>query len=136
MDATVLKIRIDRVVKNIAAYIMLGITLEGKKEIIGIWIGENETSKYWLMVLNEIKKRGIQDVLIFAIDGLNGFNQAIEAVYPKAEIQRCIVHQIRSSLRYVSWKDRKAVATDLKTVYTAPTEEDAQQALPDPAQEE
>lgn len=129
MDATVLKIRVDRVVKNIAAYIMLGISLEGKKEIIGIWIGENETSKYWLGLLNELKNRGVQDVLIFAIDGLNGFNQAIEAVYPNAEIQRCIVHQIRSSLRYVSWKDRKAVAKDLKTVYTAPTEEDAQLAL-------
>jgi transposase-like protein len=129
MDATVLKIRVDRVVKNIAAYIMLGITLEGKKEILGIWIGENETSKYWLSLLNELKNRGVDDVLIFAIDGLNGFNQAIEAVYPKAEIQRCIVHQIRSSLRYVSWKDRKAVAADLKTIYTASTEEDAEEAL-------
>jgi len=129
MDATVLKIRVDRVVKNIAAYIMLGITIEGKKEIIGIWIGENETSKYWLTVLNDIQKRGIQDVLIFAIDGLNGFNEAIQAVYPKAEIQRCIVHQIRSSLRFVSWKDRKAVAKDLKSVYAAHNEEDAQIAL-------
>ena len=129
MDATVLKIRVDRVVKNVAAYIMLGITIDGKKEILGIWIGENETSKYWLTLLNELKNRGVEDVLIFAIDGLNGFNQAIEAVYPKAEIQRCIVHQIRSSLRYVSWKDRKAVANDLKTVYTASTEEDAQTAL-------
>lgn len=129
MDATVLKIRVDRVVKNIAAYIMLGVTLEGKKEIIGIWIGENESSKYWLTLLNELKNRGVDDVLIFAIDGLNGFNQAIQAVYPKAEIQRCIVHQIRSSLRYVSWKDRKAVARDLKTVYSANTEEDAQIAL-------
>lgn len=129
MDATVLKIRVDRVVKNIAAYIMLGVTLEGKKEIIGIWIGENESSKYWLTLLNELKNRGVEDVLIFAIDGLNGFKQAIQAVYPQAEIQRCIVHQIRSSLRYVSWKDRKAVAKDLKTVYTANTEEDAQIAL-------
>lgn len=129
MDATVLKIRVDRVVKNIAAYIMLGITLEGKKEIIGIWIGENETSKYWLTVLNDIQKRGIQDVLIFAIDGLNGFNEAIQAVYPKAEIQRCIVHQIRSSLKFVSWKDRKAVAKDLRSVYAAHNEEDAQLAL-------
>jgi len=129
MDATVLKIRVDRVVKNIAAYIMLGITLEGKKEIIGIWIGENETSKYWLTVLNDIQKRGVQDVLIFAIDGLNGFNEAIKAVYSKAEIQRCIVHQIRSSLRFVSWKDRKAVAKDLKPVYTALNEEDGQMAL-------
>lgn len=129
MDATVLKIRVDRVVKNIAAYIMLGVTLEGKKEIIGIWIGENETSKYWLTVLNDIQKRGVQDVLIFAIDGLNGFSEAISAVYPKAEIQRCIVHQIRSSLKFVSWKDRKSVAKDLKSVYTAYTEEDAQTAL-------
>lgn len=129
MDATVLKIRVDRVVKNIAAYIMLGITLEGKKEILGIWIGENETSKYWLTLLNELKNRGVEDILIFAIDGLNGFNQAIQAVYPKSEIQRCIVHQIRSSLKFVSWKDRKAVAKDLKTIYTASTEEDAQLAL-------
>jgi transposase-like protein len=129
MDATVLKIRVDRVVKNIAAYIMLGITLEGKKEIIGIWIGENETSKYWLTVLNDIQKRGIRDVPIFAIDGLNGFKEAIQAVYPKAEIQRCIVHQIRSSLRFVSWKDRKAVAKDLKSIYAAHNEEDAQLAL-------
>ena len=129
MDATVLKIRVDRVVKNVAAYIMLGITLDGKKDIIGIWIGENETSKYWLTLLNELKNRGVEDVLIFAIDGLNGFNQAIQAVYPKSEIQRCIVHQIRSSLRYVSWKDRKIVARELKTIYTAKTEEDAQLAL-------
>lgn len=129
MDATVLKIRVDRVVKNIAAYIMLGVTLEGKKEIIGIWIGENETSKYWLTVLNDVKKRGVEDVLIFAIDGLNGFSEAISAVYPKAEIQRCIVHQIRSSLKFVSWKDRKEVAKDLKSVYTAYTEEDGQLAL-------
>ena len=129
MDATVLKIRVDRVVKNIAAYIMPGFTLEGKKEIIGIWIGENETSKYWLTVLNDIKKRGVEDVLIFAIDGLNGFNEAIKAVYPKAEIQRCIVHQIRSSLKFVSWKDRKAVAKDLKSVYSAYDEENAQLAL-------
>jgi len=129
MDATVLKIRVDRVVKNIACYIMLGVTLEGKKEIIGIWIGENETSKYWLTVLNDIKKRGVEDVLIFAIDGLNGFSEAIAAVYPKAEIQRCIVHQIRNSLKFVSWKDRKAVAKDLKSVYTAYSEEDGQSAL-------
>lgn len=129
MDATVLKIRVDRVVKNIAAYIMLGVTLEGKKEIIGIWIGENETSKYWLTILNDIQKRGVQDVLIFAIDGLNGFNEAIKAVYPKADIQRCIVHQIRSSLKFVSWKDRKEVAKDLKSVYSALNEEDAQLAL-------
>jgi transposase-like protein len=131
MDATVLKIRVDRVVKNIACYIMLGVTLEGKKEIIGIWIGENETSKYWLTVLNDIKKRGVDDVLIFAIDGLNGFSEAISAVYPKSEIQRCIFHQIRNSLKFVSWKDRKEVAKDLKAVYTAIDEESAQLSLTD-----
>ena len=135
MDATVLKIRVDRVVKNIAAYIMLGITLEGKKYILGIWIGENESSKQWLTLLNEIKNRGVEDVLIFAIDGLNGFKEAIEAVYPKAEIlllavmlsvakrKRCIVHQIRNSLKFVSWKDRKEVAKDLKSIYISSTEE-------------
>lgn len=129
LDATVLKIRVDRVVRNIAAYIMLGITLEGKKEIIGIWIGENETSKYWLGLLNELKNRGVDDVLIFAVDGLNGFSDAIKAVYPKAQIQRCIVHQIRNSLKYVSWKDRKKVANDLKGIYTAITQEDGELAL-------
>ncbi len=129
MDATVLKIRIDRVVRNVAAYIMLGVTQEGNKEIIGIWIGNNETSKYWLSLLNELKNRGVEDVLIFAIDGLNGFNEAIQAIYPKAEIQRCIVHQIRSSLKFVSWKDRKAIAKDLKSVYTANTEEQALENL-------
>jgi putative transposase len=129
MDATVLKIRIDRVVKNVAAYIMLGITAEGNKEIIGIWIGNNETSKYWLSLLNEIKNRGVEDVLIFAIDGLNGFNEAIQAIYPKAEIQRCIVHQIRSSLKFVSWKDRKVIAKDLKSIYTAVSEEKALENL-------
>ena len=131
MDATVLKIRIDRVVKNVAAYIMLGITTEGTKEIIGIWIGNNETSKYWLSLLNEIKNRGVEDVLIFAIDGLNCFNEAIQAIYPKSEIQRCIVHQIRSSLKFVSWKDRKEIARDLKSVYCAITEEQALSNLND-----
>jgi transposase-like protein len=129
MDATVLNIRVDRVVKNIACYLMIGVTLEGKKEILGIWIGENETSKYWLSVLNEIKNRGVQDVLIFAIDGLNGFNEAIKATYPKAEIQRCIVHQIRNSLKFVSWKDRKSLAKDLRCVYSANTEDEGLRAL-------
>ncbi|WP_369792121.1 transposase [Lebetimonas sp. JH292] len=105
MDATVLKIKVERNIKNTACYIMLGITIEGKKDILGIWISEeNETSKYWLSILNEIKNRGVEDVLIFSIDGLNGFNEAIKAVYPKAEIQRCVVHQIRNSLKFVSYK--------------------------------
>ena len=130
MDATVLKIKVDRVIKNTACYIMLGINLEGKKDILGIWIAEdNETSKYWLSILNEIKNRGIEDVLIFSIDGLNGFNEAIKAVYPKAEIQRCVVHQIRNSLKFVSYKDRKNIAKDLKSIYQADTEELALQNL-------
>ena len=130
MDATVLKIKVDRVIKNTACYIMLGINLEGKKDILGIWIAEdNETSKYWLSILNEIKNRGVEDVLIFSIDGLNGFNEAIKAVYPKAEIQRCVVHQIRNSLKFVSYKDRKNIAKDLKSIYQADTEELALQNL-------
>ena len=130
MDATVLKIKVDRVIKNTACYIMLGINLEGKKDILGIWIAEdNETSKYWLLILNEIKNRGVEDVLIFSIDGLNGFNEAIKAVYPKAEIQRCVVHQIRNSLKFVSYKDRKNIAKDLKSIYQADTEELALQNL-------
>jgi transposase-like protein len=129
MDATVLKIKVDSMVKNVAVYIMLGVNLEGKKEIIGFWVGENESAKYWLSVLNDIKKRGVEDVLIFAIDGLSGFNQAIEAIYPKAEVQRCIVHQIRSSLRFVSWKDRKSLTKDLKPIYKANNEEQGLLAL-------
>ena len=124
MDATVLKIKIERAVKNTACYIMLGVTLEGKKDILGIWISEeNETSKYWLSILNEIKNRGVNDVLIFSTDGLNGFNEAIEAVYPKAEIQKCVVHQIRNSLKFVSYKDKKEIAKDLKSIYQADTED-------------
>jgi len=130
MDATVLKIRVERVIKNTACYIMLGINLEGKKDILGIWIAEeNETSKYWLSILNEIKNRGVDDVLIFSIDGLNGFNEAIKAVYPKAEIQRCVVHQIRNSLKFVSYKDRREIAKDLKSIYQADTEDIALQNL-------
>jgi len=103
---------------------MLGINLEGKKDILGIWIAEeNETSKYWLSILNEIKNRGVEDVLMFSIDGLNGFSEAIKAVYPKAEIQRCVVHQIRNSLKFVSYKDRREIAKDLKSIYQADTED-------------
>ncbi len=124
MDATVLKIKTEGSIKNTACYIMLGVNLEGKKDVLGIWIAkENKTPKYWLSVLNEIKNRGVEDVLIFSVDGLNGFSQAIEAVYPEAELQRCLVHQIRNSLRFVSYKDRKAVADDLKSIYKADTEE-------------
>jgi len=129
MDALFLKLRVDGRVKNVAAYLMIGIDLAGNKECLGIWIGQTESAKYWLGVLNEFKNRGVSDVLIFAVDGLAGFPEAIGAVYPHAEIQRCLVHQVRNSLFHVAWKDRKVVATSLRAVYTAPTEEAGLMAL-------
>ena len=107
------------------AYVVLGINLDGQKDILGIWIGENESSKFWLNVLNDLKTRGIKDVFLFCVDGLTGFRQAIEAAFPNAQIQRCIIHQIRSSTRFVSYKHIKALMTDLKTVYQAISEEEA-----------
>jgi transposase-like protein len=97
--------------------------MDGHKEVLGMYVGENESSKYWLMVLNDLKNRGLKNVLIFSTDNLPGFSQAITAVYPKAEIQKCIIHQIRSSTRYVNYKDRKELMNDLKTIYKASTEE-------------
>jgi len=129
LDALHLKIRANGHVQSQAVYLALGITLEGQKELLGLWIGESEGSKFWMNVLTELKNRGVQDVLIACVDGLKGFPDAIEALYPKTEIQLCIVHMIRNSLRYVSWKERKAVARDLRTIYTAATAEGAEQAL-------
>ena len=129
MDALYLKLRVDGKVKNVAAYLMRGITITGQKECLGIWIGQNESSKFWLGLLNELRNRGVSDVLIFAVDGLTGFPEAIHAAYPEADVQRCIVHQIRNSLGQMSWKDRKAAAASLKSVYTAPTEEEGLKAL-------
>ncbi len=96
---------------------------------IGIWLGQSESAKYWLGVLNEFKNRGVGDVLIFAVDGLTGFPEAIRAVYPQSEIQRCLVHQVRNSLAQMAWKDRKEVASPLRSIYTAPTEEAGLMAL-------
>lgn len=107
----------------------MGLNLDGIKDILGIWIGENESSKYWLNVLNELKNRGVQDVLLACIDGLKGFSDALRVVYPNAEIQRCIIHQIRNSTRYISYRDRKEFCNDLKQVYTAATEDAALSAL-------
>ena len=129
MDALYLKLRVDGRVKNVAAYLMLGITITGQKECLGIWIGQNESSKFWLGLLNELRNRVVNDVLIFAVDGLTGFPEAIHAAYPEADVQRCIVHQIRNSLGQMSWKDRKAAAASLKPVYTAPTEEEGLKGL-------
>jgi len=129
MDAVFLKMRLEGHVRNMALYTIVGINLDGQKECLGLWICETESAKYWLSVLNELKNRGVQDVLIFTVDNLKGISEAIEAVFPRAEIQKCIVHQIRNSLRYVSWKERKAMAKDLRTIYEAATEQEGAAAL-------
>ena len=129
MDAIHYKIRDNGQIVNKAAYVVLGINMDGYKDVLGIWIGENETSKFWLGVLNELKNRNVQDVLIFSVDGLTGLKEAIEAVYPKAYIQRCIIHQLRNSFKYVSYKHLKEFSKDFKAVYKAPSEEAALEAL-------
>lgn len=131
MDAFFVKMRVDGVVKNIAVYVILGIDIEGNKECLGLYTSATESAKYWLSVLNELKNRGVEDVLIFAVDNLSGISEAIEAAFPKSEIQKCIVHQIRNSLKFVPWKDRKEVANDLKLIYRAPTEKEALSLLDD-----
>ena len=129
LDAIHYKIREDGHILNRAAYVVLGVTIEGNKDIVGIWIGENETSKFWLGVLNELKNRGVKDVLMFSVDGLTGLKEAIESAYPKSEIQRCIIHQLRNSFKYVSYKDLKAFTKDFKQVYTAVSEDCALENL-------
>jgi putative transposase len=129
LDAIHLKLRRDGHVLVQAVYLALGINLEGQKELLGLWVGEAEGSKFWMSILTELKNRGIQDILIACVDGLKGFPEAIESIFPKTEVQLCIVHMIRNSLRYVSWKERKIVAADLRTIYTEPTAEAAEQAL-------
>ena len=131
MDAVFLRMRTEGHVRNVAVYTIIGINLDGQKECLGLWVCETESAKYWLSVLNELKNRGLEDVLIFSVDNLKGISEAIEAVFPQAEIQKCIVHQIRNSLRYVSWKERKTMATDLKLIYKAATEEEGFAALDD-----
>jgi transposase-like protein len=123
MDAIHYKVRDNGRVVNRAAYVVLGVTIDGYKDILGIWIGENESSKFWLGVLNDLKNRGIQDVLIFCVDELTGLKEAINAAYPKAEVQRCIIHQLRNSFKYVPYKDLKAFSNDFKEVYHAINEE-------------
>lgn len=110
-------------------YAIIGINLNGRKELLGLWIGENETSKYWLSVLNDLKSRGVEDILIACVDGLNGFEQAINSVYPNTKIQRCIVHIIRNCTRYVNYKDRKSLCSDMKPIYQAVNEENALENL-------
>ena len=124
-DAMFVKVREDRSVKNLAAYLALGVTVDGDREVLGIWWQETEGAKFWLSVFNDLQRRGVQDVLIACVDGLKGFPEAIEAVFPKAWVQTCIVHLIRSSLRYVNYRDRKRVAAALRPIYTAANAEDA-----------
>ena len=129
MDAIHYKVREDKQIIVKAAYVVIGVNLDGEKEVLGIWIGANESSKFWLSVLNDLKNRGIQDVLIFCVDGLNGFKEAIGATFPFAKIQRCIIHQIRSSMKYIPYKDRKAFVADLKGIYKAVNEDVAMDNL-------
>lgn len=129
LDGLVVKIKDQGHIKNKVVYLAIGVNMSGEKELLGLWIADTEGAKFWLNVLTELKNRGLEDVLIACVDGLSGFPEAIEAVYPKTEVQLCIVHMVRNSLRYVPWKDRKKVAADLKLIYHASTVEQAEQAL-------
>jgi len=129
MDAIHYKVKVNNRIVSKAAYVVVGIDDDGFKDVLGIWIGENETSKFWLKVLTDLRNRGVQRVIIFSVDGLPGFEQAIKATFPKSIVQRCIIHQIRYSTRYVSYKHIKELMADLKAVYTAPNEENAYQNL-------
>ena len=125
LDAIHLKIREERHVQTRAVYVALALNSEGHKELLGFWVGEAEGAKFWLGILTELRNRGVEDMLIAAIDGLKDFPEAVAAVYPKTQVQLCIVHMVRNSLRYVSWKHRKAVARDLRSIYSAPSLEAA-----------
>ena len=128
-DAIVVKVRHEGRVINKAVYLALGVNLEGKKELLGMWMSQNESSKFWLRVMSELQNRGVKDIFIACVDGLTGFPEAIEAVFPQTRVQLCIVHLVRNSLKYVCYEERKAVAADLKLVYGAATESKAEQAL-------
>ena len=129
LDCIVVKIRQDKQVINKAIYLALGVNMEGHKELLGMWLAENEGAKFWLNVLTELQNRGVKDILIACVDGLKGFPDAINTAFPDTHIQLCIVHMVRNSIRYVPWKDYKAVTTDLKQIYQSVTEEEALVAL-------
>lgn len=129
LDALMIKVRMDKRVINKAFYLALGVNLDGEKELLGIWISQNEGAKFWMNVLTELKHRGLNDIFITCVDGLTGFPEAIATVYPKAQVQLCIVHMIRNNLRFVGYKHKKDVATDLKAIYQAKTVEEAELAL-------
>lgn len=129
LDCIHVKTRDNHMVHNKAVYIALAVNMEGQKEVLGIWISKNEGAKFWMQVVTELKNRGVSDIFIACVDGLKGFEEAINAVFPETIVQLCIVHMVRNSLKFVPWKDKKAVAVDLKTVYTSPSEDAAMQAL-------
>ena len=129
LDALYVKIRETGHIQNRAIYVAIGVNMQGRKEVLGLWMGQSEGAKFWLQVLTDLKNRGVQDIFITCVDGLKGFPQAIETVFPKTQVQLCIVHLLRASLNYVSWKQRKQVAADLKPVYRASTAEEAQLRL-------
>lgn len=129
IDAIHFSVRDDGIIRKLAAYIVLGINEEGKKEVLTIEVGENESSKYWLSVLNSLKNRGVQDILILCSDGLTGLKEAIQAAFPNTEHQRCVVHMVRNTLKYVADKDMKEFAKDLRTIYTSPDEKSALKRL-------
>ena len=126
LDALMVKVRDNGVIRNKAVYLALGVNLDGDKELLGLWLSPNEGAKFWLQILTELKNRGLREVLIACVDGLTGFPEALETVFPHAQVQPCIVHLVRQSLRYVTYKDRKQVATDLKKIYQATTTQEAQ----------
>lgn len=129
LDALVIKVQQDKKIINKAFYLALGVNTAGQKELLGIWVSQNEGAKFWLNVLTELKNRGVDDILIACVDGLTGFPDAIQTVYPKTQVQLCIVHMVRNSLRYVGWKKKKAVAADLRSIYAAKTVDEAELAL-------
>lgn len=131
MDGIVFKVRENSKVINKTIYIAVGLRVDGKKEVLGLWLGKNESSSFWMTVLTDIKARGTQDILITATDNLNGFTDTIKTVFPNSVTQICVVHQIRNSCRYVVWKDKKSFTKDMKQIYTAPTKEAAKAALED-----
>ena len=129
LDGIVIKVRQDKQIVRKTMYVALGVNTDGHKECLGLWLSETESSKFWLRVLNDLESRGVKDILVASVDGLTGFPEAINTVYPQADIQLCIVHMVRNSLRYVGYKERKQVANDLKQIYQSVTEEEALLAL-------
>lgn len=129
MDGIVVKLRVDGVIKNVTVYVVLGIDITGHKSCLGLYVADTESAKYWLSVMNELKNRGVEDIFIFAVDNLSGISEAITTAFPKSEIQKCIVHQIRNSLKYVPWKERKEVANDLKKIYKASSKKEGEKQL-------